>query len=218
MPPERYVEGTYASLDRFISYSYQLRVIRASGARSILFIGVGDGLVADLLKKDHALVVTTLDIDPELKPDCVGDIRALPFPDASFDAVCAFEVLEHLPWEETQKGITEMARVSKTFALISVPHRRTGFAVAFKLPFMRRLLGRSVGSFALLLPVRFPGFAVSGQHYWEIDGWATSLRTFRRALAAQFDIDADFTPPLDYYHHFFLLRCRRPSAVEPLGA
>ena len=182
--PAVYHKEAYASLDRFISYYYQMELVRRAAPQSILFIGVGDNLIVDTLRRDRRYRVTTLDIDARLAPDVVADVRALPFPDHSFDLVCIFEVLEHLPFPESVAVLGELARVARSAVALSVPHRRTGIAIAFKLPFMRSLFGRVVGSFALLLPVRFPGFAVSGQHYWEIDGWTTSLRTFRRALAA----------------------------------
>lgn len=210
--PAAYRKGKYASLDRFISYYYQLDLVRRAKPQAVLFIGVGDGLVASALKQNPAYQVTTLDIDERLGADVVGDVRALPFPDGSFDLVCIFEVLEHLPFSESVAALGELARVARQNVAISVPHRRTGIALAFKLPLMRSLLRRPVVSLALLVPVRFPGFAASKQHYWEIDGWTTPLRVFRRALRTHFAIEEEFTPPLDHYHRFFLLRCRPPRA------
>jgi ubiquinone/menaquinone biosynthesis C-methylase UbiE len=49
----------------------------------------------------------------------VGDAEALPFPDNSFDCVLSNHVLEHLP--NFQKGITELFRVTRDRAVISVP-------------------------------------------------------------------------------------------------
>ena len=65
----------------------------------MLLIGVGDGLVPFYLKEVLGIKVTTCDIDPELQPDIVADVRNLPCADASYDAVAVFEVLEHLPFE-----------------------------------------------------------------------------------------------------------------------
>lgn len=52
-----------------------------------------------------------------------ADLRALPFPDASFDRVIASEVLEHIPDDRT--AIAELARVLKPGgrAAVTVPRR-----------------------------------------------------------------------------------------------
>lgn len=160
-------------------------------------------MVTNFLKKE--LRVVTMDIDPDLNPDKVGDIRSLPFPDGSFDAVCAFEVLEHIPLNEAGTALHEMCRVSSSTVLISVPHRRSGFEFVFKFPFIRSLLKRNYVRLALLFPVKFPGFVVSKQHYWEIDGWTLRLRHFRNILKANFHIISEKTPVLDPYRRFFYL-------------
>lgn len=51
----------------------------------------------------------TYDIDPDRKPDTVGDAHALPFENGSFNFILCTEVLEHLhsPWV----AIAEMKRV-----------------------------------------------------------------------------------------------------------
>ncbi len=54
----------------------------------------------------------TVDIDPSLKPDVVGDVcDRLPFEDGAFDTVLCFNLLEHLEFPE--RGLKEMRRVLK---------------------------------------------------------------------------------------------------------
>lgn len=49
-----------------------------------------------------------------------ADIHDLPFADGSFDLVLCLEVLEHIPSPES--ALSELARVSSSDILISVPH------------------------------------------------------------------------------------------------
>ena len=204
-----YFKEKYASMERFISYFQQVNGIHRFHARSLLFIGVGDGMVVNFLKNIYQ--VTTMDIDPALKPDKLGDVRQMPFKDGSFDLVCAFEVLEHIPLVDVEnRAIQEIARVSREMAIISVPHRRTGFEIVFKFPFIKTLLKRDFLRLAWFVPVKFPGFAISGQHHWEIDGWTTSLKHFRSILSKNFNIIEEKTSPLDSYRHFFSLKKKWP--------
>lgn len=200
-----YVSKKYATLERFITYYYQLDAIRNTGNGSILFVGVGDGVLPYFLRK-AGRSVTTLDFDASLEPDIVADLRSLPFEDNSFDVVCVFEVLEHMPFEDSEKAIAEIARVSRSRAIVSVPHRRTGFEMVIKFPYIRSILKQDYLQLALRMPVRFPGFAVSTQHYWEIDWYTTKLEKFRKALQVHFSIEKETTPLLDPYRRFFELR------------
>jgi SAM-dependent methyltransferase len=68
------------------------------------------------------------DIAPELRPDVVADVQALPFREGVFDAVKATEVLEHVPDPAT--ALAECRRVL----------RRGGHLVATA-PFLERLHG-----------------------------------------------------------------------------
>jgi SAM-dependent methyltransferase len=206
-----YTTAKYASLNRFISYQNQIDAVRSAAPETILFIGVGDGIVPDFLRKG-GYTVTTLDFDALLAPDVVADVRQLPFADGSFDAVCVFEVLEHLPFEDSERALAEIARVSKRTVLISVPHRRTGFECIVRFPFIKTIIGREYLRIPILVPIRFPGFAESGQHYWEIDGRGMTLRRFRAALARHFTIEGEHTPVLDSYRRFFTLT-KKPVSV-----
>ena len=62
----------------------------------------------------------------------VGDVRDLPFRDASFDAIYSMGTIEH--FDETERAVAEMARVLKPGgrAIVGVPNRHD--------PFLRPLL------------------------------------------------------------------------------
>jgi SAM-dependent methyltransferase len=198
----------YLTLDRFVSYFTQVDEVRRLSPKTILVVGVGEGTVSSLLQANPAYRVTTCDIDPALNPDHVADIRSLPFPDGSFDTVCAFEVLEHLPFEESAKAYDELARVSARHMVVSVPHRRTGFEIVFRFPFVKTLTGNDHVRVAFRVPVRFPGHEISKQHYWEIDWYTTRLSKVRALFRTHSTIVREHTPPLDMYRRFFILEKR----------
>jgi 2-polyprenyl-6-hydroxyphenyl methylase/3-demethylubiquinone-9 3-methyltransferase len=88
--------------------------------RRVLDLGCGAGFLAnDLAARGHA--VTGLDFEAEnlavaraydrtgTARFVRGDVRALPFADASFDVVCAMDLLEHV--DEPARVIAEAARV-----------------------------------------------------------------------------------------------------------
>ncbi len=71
----------------------------------------------------------------------VGDVRALPFCDASFDAIYSMGTIEH--FDETERAVEEMARVLKPGgrAIIGVPNRYD--------PFLRPLLATALQALGL---------------------------------------------------------------------
>lgn len=201
-----YAQQKYATMERFISYFHQIKLLRDSGAQTILLVGVGDGLVPHYLREVLGLTVTTCDIDSDLKPDVVGDVRALPFADGAFDAVAVYEVLEHLPFAEFDGALKEIARVSSGAVVVSLPHRHTGVDMVLKFPYIRSLLRRDFLRLLLTVPITFPGFAVSKQHYWEIEREVTTLGDVRAALKKHFTIEREERAELDAYRHFFVLQ------------
>jgi len=201
---EHYFRKKYDDLGRFISYYYQIDLARSLEPESILEVGVGNGTVSDYLKKaGHK--VTTVDVDPELKPDRLADVRKLPFGAASFDAVLAYEILEHLPFSELEKALGELKRVSARHVLISLPYRSTGFELALKFPWVRTIFSRPFLNLFFRIPLRFGGFETSGQHYWEIDSAEYSLRKVRKIIKKHLKIKRELRPVLNHYHYFFVL-------------
>lgn len=188
----------YTGLDRWLSYYCQLREILALKPASLLEIGVGDGVVRQYLKAHTPIAYTSLDIADDLGADVSGDVRALPFADASFDAVCAFEVLEHLPFEDFEKALDELARVARRYVIVSLPHFGPPVKLLLKLPFMPEL--------RLAFKIPYPKKHVfNGQHYWEIGKRGYPASRIRAALARRGTLLKEFVPFENQYHHFFVL-------------
>ena len=123
-PVQRYL------LDRFNERLMQY--IRACGEiRNILDVGCGEGFSLSLIQKSGIKAkLSGVDASKESlalgKKEfphldlSYGDIYALKAKDASYDLVLCTEVLEHL--ENPEKALRELRRVSRTYAIISVPH------------------------------------------------------------------------------------------------
>ena len=204
---EHYFKKKYNGLDRFISYFYQVDLVTShvgSPADKILEIGVGNGLVSDHLKK-MGLSVTTCDFDETLKPDIVADIRELPFPDNGFDVVMAFEVLEHIPFKDVPKALTELRRISSKTVILSLPYRSSYLELVLRLPLARTLFNRNFLALFLRFPWFFGGFQSSGQHHWEIDGYNYRLGKIKKILKDYFERVKIVRPVLDGYRLFFVL-------------
>src|SRR3546814_5404444 len=82
----------------------------------------------------YGVPVETLDIDPELKPDHVASVTELPFADGEFDVVCAFQMLEHVPYDVSLAAFAEMSRVANRAVIISLPNAWKHWRLTFVLP------------------------------------------------------------------------------------
>ena len=71
---KRFSSRSYLSEYRWSSYWHQIEcVLKNVREGDILEIGVGNGTVSNLLKTQCN--VTTFDVNPDLSPDIVGDVR-----------------------------------------------------------------------------------------------------------------------------------------------
>ncbi len=197
-----YQFGKYTTIERWSSYWHQINEALKLEPESILEIGVGEGVFSGYLKNHYAgkIAVASLDCDSELSPDVIGDVRRLPFAEGEFDLVCAFEVLEHLPFEEFSAALIEMKRVSKKFVVISLPHWGRHFSFSIRLPFFKKLSWQYKFN---LLPIKHE---FAGEHYWEIGKRGYPLELIKLQLEKSgFSLANDFIPVESPYHHFFIL-------------
>ena len=194
-----YQFGKYAFEGRFVSYYWQLKEVLALEPSTVLEIGVGDRVFGNFIKNNTSVSYTSVDVAEDLHPDVIGSILKLPFADKSFDVVCAFEVLEHLPFEDFDRAVAELSRVARTHIIISIPHFGPRLSFSFKIPFVPQI------RFAVKIP--FPKKHVfNGQHYWELGKRGYPISLIRNKFCARGEIVRDFIPFGNSYHHFFVLK------------
>ena len=189
VPTTHYMDG-YDTLERFQSYWHQLQQATALGGR-VVEIGIGNGTVSAILRL-RGLEVVTVDLDSNLRPDVVADIRDLPFETGSFDGALACEVLEHLPWDDLPKALGELRRVARKWTVVSVPSVGPGAGLQAWLPnalhisrmmlrgrwgvrdglwaltqsVVWRQAGGKVSRFGSIDPVRERKHVFDGEHHW----------------------------------------------------
>jgi SAM-dependent methyltransferase len=231
VPPEWYGES-YDSPERLSSYGEQIGLVMAQAATrdKLLEIGIGNGTLTAALR-NRGLDVVTVDFAEALRPDVVADVRELPFPDNSFDGALAFEVLEHVPWEDLGAALRELARVAR-WALVSVPnvgpalslraHVPNGFQILRlagrrRIPFRDavwaltqreawRRAGGVVARVGTIGPRRLRPHIFDGQHHWVLGEGGLEAGDFAAlAPGCGLVVTRDFRPVGHPAHHFFVL-------------
>lgn len=165
-----YYNDSYDSKERFCSYWHQIDEIRKLSPRKVLEIGIGNGFVTNYLRH-KGLSLTTLDPVQELRPNIVGSVLNLPVAGNAFDVVSCCQVLEHLKYRDFTRALIEIARVSKSYVVLSLPDKTTVYRIDLnlpRLPTIRRLLHH---------PRHRPDVHhFDGEHYWEIGKKGYSLK------------------------------------------
>lgn len=125
-----------------------------------LEIGVGSGFTANYLRS-KGVGVTTMDIDRDKEPDIVANVVEHEFEDP-YDHVLAFEVFEHIPFEQFRTILNRLAAgACRDYLFLSIPrNRRVWFRCELTLP----RLGTQ--SMRIAAPRRR---VMNEHHFWEVD-------------------------------------------------
>lgn len=189
----------YESEARFSSYYHQIKSLLELKPESVLEIGCGSSTFSSLIKS-LGLTAYSVDFDVNLKPTISASVLDLPIKDNSIDVAVAFQVLEHLPFENFYHCLSELCRISKTGVVISLPDFGN-FGVVFSIPYVRKL----VFSFHVL-PF-LPKHKFDGQHYWEINKKGYSLKKIASVIdSAGLVCMKTYLNPYNPYHRFFVLK------------
>lgn len=197
---EHYDFQKYVNKKRWVSYWHQLdEVIRLSPS-SVLEVGAGAGVFKQLASS-FGVNVETVDIDPKLNPDHVASVLDLPFNDNVYDVVAAFQILEHLPYEQFPRALSELKRVAAHHVVISLPDAETVWRYEFYIP--------KIGEKNLYIkrPRLCPEeHRFNGEHYWEISKKGYPLSLVTKELNNQgLELIKTYRVPENTYHRFFVL-------------
>lgn len=195
-----YAFDSYMHKARWISVWHQLDEVKKLNPKRVLEVGPGLGVfksVAGLIN----IGVETLDIDPELKPDYLVSVFDMPFDDGEFDVVCAFQMLEHLPFEKSIEAFKEMVRVANNYIVISLPNAATRWPIKIHIP--------KLGEFNFSIPrpiLKRKLHKFDGEHYWELEKAGYSVNDVIDYLSGDLPLKLKkvYRVPDNPYHHFFI--------------
>jgi SAM-dependent methyltransferase len=190
----------YVHKRRWASIWHQLdEVIKLHPSR-VLEIGPGPGLFKGAATA-LGLNVETLDIDPDLKPDHLASVFQMPFDDGDYNVVCAFQMLEHLPYDQSLTAFAEMCRVAKSHVVISLPDASRGWPQIITLPKLGMI------RFTIPRPILIkPEHKFDGEHYWEINkvGYPLKKIVSNFVDAGNMKLVKTYRVTENTYHRFFI--------------
>lgn len=197
---EVYSFSFYYDKKRWISLWHQIDELSKLSPENILEIGPGAGTLK-AIGSTLGLKVHTLDFDPELEPDYVASATKIPIQDNTYDIVCAFQMLEHLPFEKSLSVLKEMTRVSKSHIIISLPDAKKTYPLSLHIP--------KVGVKFFHVPKPHLGLkkhSFDGQHYWEINKKKYPLEHIISEFSKINGIELikTYRVPENTYHRFFI--------------
>jgi 2-polyprenyl-3-methyl-5-hydroxy-6-metoxy-1,4-benzoquinol methylase len=200
--PEHYDFERYDDAERWMSYWHQIRRVLAVRPKTVLEVGPGSGVFRSYLRA-AGVEVKTLDIDRTREVDFVADITkldtALPS-GLTFDAVCAFQVLEHLPFGEFETALANLARRASSDVFVSLPYRGLRVRFAFWWGDHHVTFGHK-----FMLPWRHRPIP---EHHWEL-GYPITAGKITRLIRKQLDVVSRGFIRENPYHYMWHLRRRR---------
>ena len=115
------------------SYLTSMQTIRKTKVTSVLEVGPGEGFVARNMAS-LGITFDTLDFEGANNPTIQADFSKFdPTPYAGkYEMTCAFQVLEHFPFEDFPRLMEKLATLSSKYVLISLPYSCRGFRLRLR--------------------------------------------------------------------------------------
>ena len=135
---KHYTFSSYVSKGRWASYYNQIEEALSIKGNNILVIGIGDGIVVDVLKKYKS--VTTFDFEKDLHPDILGSVEDFSkLVTKDYDCIICCQVLEHLPFEKFESIVKNISSHTKEKFILSLPNRNLSINFRIYLPIIKQL-------------------------------------------------------------------------------
>ena len=196
-----YLNISYDTKRRFCGYWHQIDEIISIKPKTILEIGVGSGFVTSYLKSKGFNIVS-LDILQDLSPDTVGSVLDLPFGDEAFNTVSCCEVLEHLPYSEFSRALSELHRVSRRHVVLSLPDDTSVYK--FYIQLSKIMLVKKIFRNSFHKPKTHD---FDGHHHWEIGKINFLLeKIINEIRQAKFEIINSYQVFERPFQRFFILK------------
>ncbi|MBU3951202.1 MAG: class I SAM-dependent methyltransferase [Proteobacteria bacterium] len=194
-----YQFSNYMDKKRWMSMWHQLAEVLLLNPQNVLEVGKGTGLFKSMAEI-FDVTVETVDIDPDLNPDHVASATDLPFKNNSYDCICAFQILEHLPYDQSLVAFSEMVRVARKNIIISLPDAKKLWTYSVHIP--------KIGEVMLHFPrpqLRPLIHKFDGEHYWEINKLGSPLQKIIDDFTRNnVNILKMYRVPENPYHRFFV--------------
>jgi ubiquinone/menaquinone biosynthesis C-methylase UbiE len=196
-----YLNIAYDTKRRFCGYWHQINEIISIKPKNILEIGIGSGFVASYLR-NKGFNIVSIDILHALNPDTAGSVLDLPFRDETFNSVSCCEVLEHLPYSEFNRALSELHRVSQRYVILSLPDDTSIYK--FDIQFSTIILVKKSFSNPFHKSKKHD---FDGHHYWEIGKTNFSLEVITSEIRrAKFEIINSYRVFERPFQRFFILK------------
>ncbi len=144
-----------------------------------------------------------MDINPNLMPDVVGDVRDINkhFHPGEFDLIVCCEVLEHLPFEHFENIIRDFSSISSNHVYLTLPRAQKillNMSFTLKIPFIKRQEWD--------LHIAVPSSQTGVEHFWELDSSSqTRRKTITEILSRYYNIERFEREIQNPYHNHIIL-------------
>jgi hypothetical protein len=207
---QHYFDRKYLRRERLFSFIEQIELIKKFTAPedNLLEIGVGNGFINLFVKNMLGMKYASVDINASLQPDIVDDIsQPKVLKPKTYDVVCCFEVLEHLPIEQSRLAVTNMLEIARNYVLLSVPDMRYFIRLSTT---VFGTLPLSLGKLISFPRIRRRENTFGADHVWEIGIRKSGIRYnpdyVSKMLFENKTLIRDYRCAEVPWHHFYVVK------------
>ena len=203
---------SYVTLERMVTYWYQIKETLSLNPKRVLEIGKGSGIVESSCRA-FGLNVETADINEQLNPDHVLSVldAGEAFMANPYDLILCARVLHHVPFEDFRKALESLSKAGK-YTVLTLPVDDLRIYISFRATSKRSI----VFSVPFPLSVKRMYLKFSGKdktyyaNLWKIgSSKETQLDQIKSTISCFFEVVQDYSIREDKSHHIFVLRSRR---------